>query len=69
MNIVELIHHEKKTSEIGTYVECVHCRKMVRIEERDASAESFYITVNCPKFTEQTGRDYLANYELQLRES
>ncbi len=35
----------------------------------DASTEQYYVTVNCPSFSEQAGRDYDANYELQLIES
>lgn len=35
----------------------------------DASDESYYVTVNCPKFSEQTGREYEANYELTLLQS
>ena len=35
----------------------------------DDSLESFYVTVDCPQFSEQTGRDYDANYNLVLTES
>jgi hypothetical protein len=35
----------------------------------DASDESYYVTVNCPELFEETGRDYSANYQLQLIES
>lgn len=35
----------------------------------DDSTESYYVSANCPKFSEQTGREYEANYELQLVES
>uniref|UniRef100_A0A6M3KZL1 Uncharacterized protein n=1 Tax=viral metagenome TaxID=1070528 RepID=A0A6M3KZL1_9ZZZZ len=35
----------------------------------DASTESYYVSVDCPKFSEQTGRDYNANYNLTLMES
>ena len=34
----------------------------------DASNESFYVSVDCPGFSEQTGRDYESNYILQLTE-
>jgi len=34
----------------------------------DASTESHYVTVNCPGFFEQTGREYEANYKLTLVE-
>lgn len=34
----------------------------------DASDESYYVTVDCPEFSEETGRDYEANYKLQLIE-
>ena len=35
----------------------------------DASTESYYVTVDCPEFNEQTGREYEANYALRLTES
>ncbi len=35
----------------------------------DASTEQYYVTVNCESFSEQTGREYDANFELQLIES
>ena len=35
----------------------------------DDSTESYYVTVNCGEFSEQTGRDYEANYKLTLIES
>jgi hypothetical protein len=35
----------------------------------DDSTESYYVSVNCPEFSEQTGREYEANYQLQLIES
>jgi len=35
----------------------------------DGSTESYYVTVDCNRFSEETGRDYEANYELQLVES
>ncbi len=35
----------------------------------DGSDESFYVTVDCPEFKEESGRDYAANYNLVLTES
>jgi len=35
----------------------------------DDSTESFYVTVDCPAFSQETGREYSSNYELQLTES
>lgn len=35
----------------------------------DASTESYYVTVDCPSFSEETGREYSANYQLRLTES
>lgn len=34
----------------------------------DDSTESFFVNVDCPNFSEQTGRDYEANYALRLTE-
>jgi len=33
-----------------------------------ASDESYFVTVNCPKFIEQSGRDYASTYDLTLIE-
>ena len=35
----------------------------------EASTESFYVSVDCPNFSQQTGRDYEANYDLVMTET